>query len=209
MNLLWGGMLLTGMIFGMASGRSGLLSEAVLSSAGEAVELGITMMGIMAFWMGLMEIAKDAGLISSMERRIQPLIRFLFPGIPAGHPAAASIALCFLANFFGLGNAATPAGLQAMRELSELEEERRRGGISGAAQKRGTASREMCTFLILNISSLQLIPVSIIAYRTQYGSANPAGITGPAILATAASTGTAILFCKIMEILSKNSKFMV
>lgn len=203
MNLLWGAMLIIGIIYGMAAGHTEAVSEAVLSSAREAVSLSLTMMGVMAFWTGLMEIAKDAGLISSIERRIQPCIRFLFPGIPPGHPAGLSIATCFLANFFGLGSAATPAGLKAMEELSMLEEERRKGLAPGRPQEKGTASREMCAFLILNISSLQLIPVNIIAYRTQYGSTNPTGIVGPAILATAVSTGVAVVFCKGMDLRKK------
>lgn len=200
MNLLWGAMILIGMIYGVFSGRAEDVSEAVLSSAREAVNLSITMMGVMAFWTGLMEIAKDAGLITSMERKMQPLIRFLFPGIPPDHPAGVSISTCFLANFLGLGNAATPAGLKAMEELNGLEGQRRKGLAPGAPVKRGTASNEMCTFLILNISSLQLIPMSVIAYRAQYGSPNPTAIVGPAIAATAVSTGVAVVFCKIMDL---------
>ncbi len=103
------------------------------------------------------------------------------------------------ANFLGLGWAATPAGLKAMEELEKLEEERRQGRLPGPVRKRGVASNEMCTFLILNISSLQLIPMNIIAYRSQYGSVNPTAIVGPAIAATAVSTAAAVLFCKIVE----------
>ena len=106
----------------------------------------------------------------------------------------------FIANFLGLGMAATPAGLKAMKDLEMLEEKRRRGKIaSGKPAPPGTASRDMCTFLIMNISSIQLIPVTMIAYRSQYGSVNPAAITGPAILATAASTGAAVIFCMVMN----------
>ena len=103
------------------------------------------------------------------------------------------------ANFLGLGWAATPAGLKAMEELEKLEEERRQGRLPGPVRKRGVASNEMCTFLILNISSLQLIPMNIIAYRSQYGSVNPAAIVGPGIAATAVSTIVAVLYCKMMD----------
>ena len=103
----------------------------------------------------------------------------------------------FVANFLGLGWAATPAGLRAMETLAQLEEERREKQIP--VVPRGTASNEMCTFLILNISSLQLIPVNVIAYRSQYGSVNSTAIVGPAIVATAVSTGVAVVFCKVMN----------
>ena len=115
---------------------------------------------------------------------------------PAGHPAMGQIALNCIANMLGLGWAATPAGMKAMEELSKLEKIRRE---QGAGVPAGTASDEMCTFLVLNISSLQLVPVNIIAYRSQYGSVNPAAVTGPAIVATLVSTGAAVVFCKIMN----------
>ena len=131
--------------------------------------------------------------------KMQPLIRFLFPEIPKGHKANEHITTNFIANFLGLGWAATPAGLKAMEELGRLEDDRRAGRAAGPVRKKGIASNEMCTFLILNISSLQLIPVNVIAYRSQYGSANPAGIVGAGIAATAVSTGAAIVFCRLMD----------
>lgn len=127
------------------------------------------------------------------------MIRFLFPGLPAGHPSEPHILTNLIANFLGLGWAATPAGLKAMEELARLEEERRAGRLPGAARKRGVAGNEMCTFLIINISSLQLIPVNVIAYRGQYGSVNPTAIVGPAIVATALSTLAGVVFCKVMD----------
>ena len=111
----------------------------------------------------------------------------------------------FIANILGLGWAATPAGLKAMKELETLEEERRAGKAPGPVRRKGVASNEMCTFLIMNISSLQLIPMNVIAYRSQYGSANPAAIVGAGILATVASTGAAVIFCKIAEQRRKKS----
>ena len=103
-----------------------------------------------------------------------------------------------MANILGLGWAATPAGLKAMEDLAQLEEKRRQTGYLKNVPK-DTASNEMCTFLILNISSLQLIPVNMIAYRSQYGSVNPAAVAGPALLATLVSTGVGVLFCKLMD----------
>ena len=105
----------------------------------------------------------------------------------------------FIANVLGLGWAATPAGLRAMTELEKLEDERRSGKLPGPVRKKGVAGHEMCTFLIINISSLQLIPVNVIAYRSKYGSVNPAGIVGLGILATLVSTGVAIVYCKVMD----------
>ena len=196
MDLLWAGMLIGGMIYAAFSGNLEAVTEAILSSAKEAVQLGIGMAGVLAFWTGLMEIAQDCGLVDRLTRSIWPVIRFLFPDIPDGHRAQEYISLNMIANMLGLGGAATPAGLEAMKALEQIEEERRNGRGAGRKRPRGTASNEMCTFLILNISSLQLIPVNMIAWRSQYGSSNPETIVGPALLATACSTLTAVIYCK-------------
>ena len=196
MDLLWAGMLLCGMIYAAFSGNLEAVTEIILSSAKEAVQLGIGMAGILAFWTGLMEIAQDCGLVNRLTRSIRPVIRFLFPDIPDGHRAQEYISLNMIANMLGLGGAATPAGLEAMKTLEQIEEERRNGRRAGRKRPKGTASNEMCTFLILNISSLQLIPVNMIAWRSQYGSSNPEAIVGPALLATACSTLTAVIYCK-------------
>lgn len=198
MNRIWGIMILFGIGYGMAAGRAEAVTEAVLESAREAVSLCIATGGVVALWTGLMEIAQEAGVIRVLVRKVQPVIRFLFPDIPKGHPAGEHITLNFVANFLGLGWAATPAGLRAMEALEELEETRRAEGGKRAVP-RGTASREMCAFLILNISSLQLLPVNVIAFRSQYGSAAPARIIGPGIAATLVSTGAAVLFCRIKK----------
>ena len=220
MNYLWSGMILLGVIWAAVGGRLDAVTMGALDGAGEAVSLGITMLGVMAFWSGILEIAQNSGLVDWMSEKMRPVMRFLFPHLDSEHPAVRYMAVNMIANCLGLGSAATPAGLSAFRELEKLEEERRikesRGkerqeeekirvnhGKTGAkgriAQPKGTASNEMCTFLILNISSLQLIPVNIIAYRSQYGSANPAAIVGPAIAATMASTLAAVVFCKVMD----------
>ena len=199
LNYLWAGMILVGVVYGAFSGRMPDITNAALDSAKDAVSLCITMIGVMSFWTGIMEIASRAGIIETAAKKMKPLIRFLFPEIPEGHKAGEHITTNFIANFLGLGWAATPAGLKAMEELGKLEDDRRKGKVSGSVRKKGIAGNEMCTFLIINISSLQLIPVNVIAYRSQYGSANPAAITGAGILATAVSTGVAIIFCKIMD----------
>lgn len=199
LNYLWAGMILVGVVFGAFNGKMQDITNAALDSSKEAVTLCITMIGVMAFWTGIMEIASKAGIIQMASRKMRPLIRFLFPGIPEGHKAGEHITTNFIANFLGLGWAATPAGLKAMEELGKLEDDRCLGKAPGIARKRGVASNEMCTFLIINISSLQLIPMNVIAYRSQYGSPNPAAIVGAGIVATAVSTGAAIVFCRLMD----------
>lgn len=189
LNYIWGFMILIGIVYGMLSGHMADISGGILDSAREAVELCITMMGIVGFWTGLMEVAKESGLVAALTKLLSPLLHFLFPRIPKEHKAYQYISLNFIANILGLGWAATPAGLKAMEELVHLQKK----------EDRGIASNEMCIFLIMNISSLQLIPVNMIAYRSQYGSSNPTIIIAPAIIATLCSTLTAVIFCKIMD----------
>ncbi len=206
MNYIWGGMLIIGIIFGVATGNMQAVTDAVLQSSKEAITLGISMLGIVAFWTGLMEVAEESGVIAGLTKLISPLMRFLFPKIPKGHRAWDSLSANFVANILGLGWAATPAGLRAMSDLEELERARVNSefvetmGSLGDVQnfRARTASNEMCTFLVMNISSLQLIPVNIIAYRSQYGSTNPAAVIAPAIVATFFSTVVAVIYCKVM-----------
>ena len=186
MNYLWAGMLLLGIVYGSLRGRMPDITEAALASSKEAISLCITLMGAMCFWVGMMKIAEKSGLLSALAKKLEPMLLFLFPAIRKEKKAKEYIATNIIANIFGLGWAATPAGLKAMKELQKC-----------SGEPAGVASREMCTFLIINISSLQLIPVNMIAYRSQYGSANPSMITGPAILATAISTLVAVIFCKL------------
>lgn len=199
LNYLWAGMILIGIVYGAFRGSLADVTNAVLDSSKEAVMLCITMMGVMSLWMGLMEIASKAGVIQAASKAIAPIIRFFFPDIPKDHKANEYITTNFIANILGLGWAATPAGLQAMDALGELEDDRRSGKAPGIVREKGIASNEMCTFLILNISSLQLIPINIIAYRSQYGSVNPAGIVGAGIVATLVSTLAGCIFCKVAE----------
>ena len=198
MNYLWAGMMLTAVVCGAFGGTLPEVAQAALDSAKESVTLCLTMLGMLSFWMGMMRIGSASGLIRRMTEGIRPALRRIFPDIPEGHPALEQIAANCIANVLGLGWAATPAGLKAMEELKNLEEDRCRGRIPGPGVPPGTASDEMCTFLVVNISSLQLIPVNIIAYRSQYGSMDPTAIVGPAIAATCVSTAVGILFCRIM-----------
>ena len=187
MNYLWSGMILVGLLYSIFAGTLGNVTEAVVNSAREAVNLVISIAGITAFWTGIMKIAEQAGLVEKLARKINPLLRFLFPELEKEEKANYYISLNFLSNFLGLSHASTSSGRLAFQELDR---------INGHST---TASRAMCTFLIINISSLQLLPINIIAYRAQYGSPAPAQIAGPAIFATAMSTLAAVVFCKIMN----------
>ena len=194
--------MISAVLYGACTGNLDHLTQELLSSAKEAVQLGVSMAGVMTFWMGLMEIAGESGMIRACERAMSPVITFLFPEIPKNHRAREWISMNMIANILGLGSAATPAGLEAMKELQKmnLEECEKLGETKSRAPH--IASPAMCTFLIINVSSLQLIPMNMIAYRAQYGSPQPAAITGPAMLATAVSTAAAVVFCKVMNYLS-------
>ena len=213
MNYLWGIMMLIGVVYGALTGNLEAVTEQALSSAKEAVSLCITMAGVMAFWVGMMQIADSAGIIKQAVKALNPVISFLFPDLSKEHPARKPIATNIVANVLGLGWAATPAGLDAMKALSGEKQEKtivervaNAGKIKeGMGESPGRiATDTMCDFLILNISSLQLIPVNIIAYRSQYGSVNPSYIVGPAIVATALSTLAAVLFIKIRQLIGRH-----
>lgn len=204
LNYLWAVMIAVGIIYGVFSGNMEAVTNGALDSAKEAISLCLNMCGIMALWMGLMEIAQTSGLIEGMTKKISPFISFMFPRIPKGHPARAAISTNVIANILGLGWAATPAGLKAMEELCKLEEERGNPEYCEKNAKKvkdgeRTASNEMCVFLIMNIASLQLIPVNMIAYRSQYGSVSPTAVIAPGLIATFVSALVAIIFCKIMD----------
>lgn len=192
LNYIWAFMILIGILYGAFTGNISEVSNGFLTSSKEAVALCITMLGVLSFWSGIMEIGKRAGIIRQMTKLIMPFVNFLFPNIPKNHESREYITTNIIGNILGLGWAATPPGLRAMESLSKLNEEK------NGRKKVHISSDEMCTFLVINISSLQIIPMNIIAYRSQYGSINPAAIVVPAIIATSASTMAAIIFCKLM-----------
>ena len=214
LNYLWAGMTLTGILWGALHGQMTAVTDGAIQASKEAVTLCITMLGVMTLWTGVLEIGHRSGLVDQLAGRMGPILTFLFPRLDPDGEARKQISVNMIANILGLGWAATPAGLKAMEELNKVEEERRKGGAAGrkdtpgqeetagqraAARQAGTASNEMCTFLIINISSLQLIPMNMIAYRSQYGSVNPTAIVGPALAATFISTVVAVIFCRVMD----------
>lgn len=185
-NYVWAIMIIIGVIFAAITGNINDATQGILEEAKAAVSLCITLVGIIAMWTGLMKIAEEAGIIESLTKKMSPILQFLFPNIPKSHLARKYIATNFIANMLGLGWAATPAGLNAMKELQKLN------------RNKNVASVEMCTFLIINISSVQLISINMIAYRTQFGSKNPTEIIGPALLATIVSTIVGVIYSKVM-----------
>ena len=214
LNYLWAGMTLTGILWGALHGQMTAVTDGAIQASKEAVTLCITMLGVMTLWTGVLEIGHRSGLVDQLAGRMGPILTFLFPRLDPDGEARKQISVNMIANILGLGWAATPAGLKAMEELKKVEEERRKGGAArqkdtpgqeetagqrAAARQAGTASNEMCTFLIINISSLQLIPMNMIAYRSQYGSVNPTAIVGPALAATFISTVVAVIFCRVMD----------
>ncbi|MCL2049882.1 MAG: nucleoside recognition protein [Defluviitaleaceae bacterium] len=187
LNGLWGGMIMLAIVTAMLTGNIPQLTSAAIESARDAVTLCITMLGIMSMWAGLLKIAEKAGLVQALARKSRPLLRYLFPELGRNHPAHEPIATNFIANILGLGWAATPSGLRAM---SILQEEN---------PKKNTATRSMRMFMVINMSSLQLVTISIVAYRMQYGSANPSEIIGPGLVVTAVTTVVAVIYCKILD----------
>lgn len=193
-NVIWGVLLVGGIIVGVLTGNTKEVTDALMSNAETAVELAIGLIGMMALWLGIMKIAEEAGLIRVIGRALKPVMKFLFPDVDPDHPAMGSIVMNMAANILGLGNAATPLGIKAMQELQEINDEK------------DTASNAMCMFLAINTSSIALVSASTIAYRLAAGSKDPAQIIGPTLIATIASTVAAIIAIKLFEKVKKNKK---
>lgn len=187
MNLIWGTMIIAGIIFSFFNGTAPLLTDAVIASGKDAVDIAITMCGIVPIWCGMLKIAEKAGITSRISSFLSPVIGRLFPDIPKGHRALEYISANITANMLGLGWAATPSGILAMRSMAELNSLDCR------------ASRSMCMFMVINMSSVQLITINILAYRSGYGSVSPSAVILPGIAATAVSTAVGILAVKAAE----------
>ncbi len=161
-------------------------NDGIIKYAKIAVELALGLIGIMALWLGIMKIAEQAGLIAKLGSLLKPLTTRLFPDVPPEHPAMGAMIMNISANMLGLANAATPFGLKAMEELNKLN------------KKVGVATDAMCTFLVINTSSVQFIPATVIAIRAAAGSANPTDILGPVIVATTINTTIGIIVVKLL-----------
>lgn len=163
-----------------------LLTDGAIQSAESAVSLAIGLIGVLALWMGLLRVAERAGLVAMLARLLRPVMTRLFPDVPPDHPAMGAMVMNMAANMLGLGNAATPLGLEAMRHLQELN------------PKKHLASNAMVLFLAINTSGLTLIPIRVIAMRAKYDSADPVAILLPTLLATLCSTVVAVLVAKLL-----------
>ena len=188
LNGIWGFFVIGGILTGAFLGRMDGVTQAVIGGGKTAMELAFAMAGVVAVWSGVLKIAEKGGMIDALAGKMTPLMDFLFPSVPRHHKARKYIAANFAANFLGLGWAATPAGLLAMKELQKLNRE-----------EKGTASAAMCMFLTVNMTSLQLVTVNILAFRTEYGSHDPAEIVGVGIIATLITTLVGTLAAKCME----------
>jgi spore maturation protein A len=180
-HYIWMFLLLSGVVAAASKGQIDLVTEATLSGAKDAITVCFGLISILVFWLGMMQIAQDAGLIKKLAKLLGPIARFLFPSIPADHPAMGYILSNMSANLFGLGSAATPMGLKAMEELQKLNPDKQ------------TATPAMCTLLAINTSGLTLIPTTVIGLRLKYDSINPTEIIGPTMIATFIATSMAII----------------
>ncbi|MGI6486103.1 MAG: nucleoside recognition domain-containing protein [Tepidanaerobacteraceae bacterium] len=180
MNYVFSFFILFGILVAAINGRIDVITGAAMTSAGNAVQRAISLIGVVSLWLGIARVAEKSGLIDMMSRVIAPVFRWLFPSIPKGHPALGCILMNLSANMLGFGNAATPFGLKAMKELQSLND------------RPDTATDAMCTFLAINTSSVTLVPATIVALRASAGSNNPTDIILSILFATTCSTFVAI-----------------
>jgi spore maturation protein A len=194
LNRIWFGLILLAVV--VAGGRDAAagghahieaVTKAAVESAGSAVTLAIGLIGVMSLWMGLMRLAEKGGLVDLLARALAPVMRWLFPDVPRGHPAVGAMVMNMAANMLGVANAATPLGLKAMEELQKLN------------TRKETATNAMCTFLAINTSSIQLIPATAVAILAANGAREPHAIIGTALLATTVSTVVGITSVKLLE----------
>ncbi|USB34733.1 nucleoside recognition domain-containing protein [Paenibacillus sp. YPG26] len=180
-NKIWLAFILIGFAFAAAKGNINVVTEAAFDGATTGVTVCFGLISIMVFWLGIMRLAEDSGLVKGISRLLGPVVSFLFPDVPKNHPAMGFILSNMSANLLGLGNAATPMGIRAMQELQTLNPDKDK------------ATPAMCTLLALNTASITLIPTTLIAIRISFGSANPAEIVGTTLVATMIATLAAIM----------------
>lgn len=180
MNSIWVLLISVSVVFSVINGRLGDFTKAMFEASKSAVEVSLFLLGIVSLWLGLTRILEDSGLIYKLSGFFRPVISRLFKNIPGEHPSITSITLNLLANLFGLGNAATPLGIRAMKDLQTLNTEPE------------TITFEMMLFIVINTSSIQLIPFTVIGLLSDYGAKNPTSIVLPVILSTIISTVAAI-----------------
>jgi len=186
LNYIWLALMVIAIVVAGITGNIDAVTKQAFKSAETAVEIALSLIGIMTLWLGIMKIAEEAGLVRLLAKAIAPITRRLFPEVPTDHPAMGSMLLNIAANWLGLSNAATPLGLKAMEELQKLN------------PKKDTATNAMVMFLGLNTASITLIPATIIGVRVAAGSAAPEEIIGTTILASSVATTVAIIAAKLL-----------
>ena len=187
MNYIWFLIILISIISAAFTGRIDAVVNAVMSGAQKAVEVAIYLAGIMAFWLGVMKIAEKSGLVAFISKLLEPVAKKLFPDVPKDNSAIGDIAMNFTANAFGLSNAATPIGIEAMKKLQDLNKDK------------DSASNDMCTLLAMNTAGWQIVPATVIAVLAACGEKNPAVIILPTLIVTTITFVFAIVIVKVLE----------
>jgi spore maturation protein A len=187
LNYIWFGLMAIALVVAAFNGTADAVTKGAMDAATTAVQIAIGLVGIMTLWLGMMRVAEAAGLVSLLGRALRPFLRWLFPEVPPGHPAAGAIVLAVAANMLGLVNAATPLGIKAMEELQALNVDK------------DTATNPMVTFLAMTTSGVQLIPATMIGVLAAAGSSNPTVIIATSIVATFIGTVAAVIAAKLLQ----------
>jgi spore maturation protein A len=187
LNYIWLTMVILAVVLGGINGKIEIVTKSAIDSAGSSVTIAIGLIGVMALWLGIMKIAEDSGLMSLLAKAIAPVMKWLFPDVPPGHPAIGSMTMNIAANMLGLSNAATPLGLKAMEDLESLN------------RHPGVATNAMCTFLTINTAGVQLIPATMISIMASAGSREPTAIIGTTVAAATAALIAGVTTAKILE----------
>ena len=187
LNYIWFGLMAIALVVAAFNGTAGAVTKGAIDSAKTAVEIAIGLVGIMTLWLGIMRIAEASGMVTLLGRALRPVLRWLFPELPAEHPANGAIVVATAANMLGLNNAATPLSIKAMEELQELN------------PRKDTASNAMVTFMALTTSGVQLIPATMIGVLVAAGSKNPTVIISTSLIATAIGTAAAVIAAKVLQ----------
>lgn len=185
-NKIWGSFIVIGVVTCLITSKVDILNNEILECTKSSLDMILKIFPVMALWLGIMKIASVSGLLDKFSRMLKPILKSLFPEIPENHESYEYISSNIIANMFGLGNAATPFGLKAMKSLQELN------------NKKDTATRSMITFLVLNTSGITLIPTTIISLRMMYGSSDPTSIVFACILSTFISTFLGLIIDRII-----------
>lgn len=187
LNYIWFGLMAIALVVAAFNGTAEAVSKAAIESAKTGVEISLGLVGVMTLWLGVMRVAEAGGLVQILGRALRPVLRWLFPEVPADHPAAGSIVLSIAANMLGLNNAATPFGIKAMEELQTLNPEK------------DTATNAQVMFMALNTAGVQLVPATMIGVLAAAGSKSPTAIISTSILATFIGTIAALIATKVLQ----------